>query len=71
MRMIHLAVLAATAAATLATPVVADDILHVTPPLYREQARTRPVRPATELATTPHPVSAAPGSTRIVAAAVR
>ena len=53
MRTIQLLALAAlTSAATLGTA-VADDRLHLTPPLYREHARTTAaVRPASELTTT-------------------
>ncbi|MBE7203579.1 MAG: hypothetical protein INR70_38085 [Parafilimonas terrae] len=49
----------------------ADEAIHLTPPLYREQARaTATVRPASELATTPRLVPNAPASRRIVATAV-
>ncbi|GJD55194.1 hypothetical protein [Methylobacterium dankookense] len=71
MRTIQLLALAAlTSAATLGTA-VADDRLHLTPPLYREHARTTAaVRPASELTTTPSLTSRAPAAQRIVAEAV-
>ena len=51
---------------------VADEALYLTPPLYREQAREiQQVRRASELTTTPQPVSssrpAAPRSVQRVA----
>jgi hypothetical protein len=50
-RSLALAVLALT---TLTGTVMADDRINLTPPLYREQARsTAAVRPASELNTTP------------------
>ncbi|WP_244477248.1 hypothetical protein [Methylobacterium sp. Leaf125] len=46
--------LAVLALATLTGTVMADDRINLTPPLYREQARsTAAVRPASELNTTP------------------
>ena len=46
--------LAVLAFATLTGTVMADDRINLTPPLYREQARsTAAVRPASELNTTP------------------
>lgn len=71
MRTIQLLALAAlTSAATLGTA-VADDRLHLTPPLYREHAHTTAaVRPASELTTTPSLTSRAPAAQRIVAEAV-
>lgn len=69
MRTIHIAALAALASTALTAPARAEDIVHVTPPLYREMARTSAVRPASELATTPQPVAPAPASRRIVAEA--
>jgi hypothetical protein len=63
--------LAAVAAGSLVGPALADEAIHLTPPLYREQARaTAAVRPASELATTPRLVPTAPAFRRIVATAV-
>lgn len=63
--------LIAITAASLIGPASADETIHLTPPLYREQARpTASVRPASELATTPRLVPAAPVSRRVVATAV-
>ncbi|WP_336492532.1 hypothetical protein [Methylobacterium nigriterrae] len=63
-------VLAALTAATLAGTAMADDRIHLTPPLYREQARaTAAVRPASELTTTPSLVAAGPTTPRVVAEA--
>ena len=62
--------LIALAAGSMVGPARADEAIHLTPPLYREQARaTASVRPASELATTPRPVPTAPASPRIVATA--
>lgn len=64
-------VLAALIAAPTASAALADEALTLTPPLYREQARsTATTRPSAELATTPRLVPAAPAATRIVATAV-
>jgi hypothetical protein len=59
MRQIHaFASLALAAAVLAATPVAAEDRVHVTPPLYREHARaTQQVRAAAELKTIPQPVA--------------
>ena len=67
MRVLHILALAAvTAASTSAAS--ADDRVHLTPPLYREQARaTAAVRPASELTTTPRLSPAAAANPRIVA----
>ncbi|MBA9068434.1 hypothetical protein FHR71_002175 [Methylobacterium sp. RAS18] len=47
---------------------MADESVHLTPPLFREQARaTASVRPASELTTTPHITAMAPASRKIVA----
>jgi hypothetical protein len=63
-------VLSALATVILAGSASADDRIHVTPPLYREQARTTAaVRPASELTTTPSPVPPAPASRPVVAQA--
>ncbi|WP_267427068.1 hypothetical protein [Methylobacterium sp. GC_Met_2] len=60
---------ASVAAAT--TGALADEALTLTPPLYRDQARTTAAaRPASELATTPRLVPATPAAKRIVAAAM-
>ena len=41
-------------------PALAGDTVHLTPPLFREQAReTQKVRSLTDLTTTPQPVAAA------------
>lgn len=59
MRTIHALALAAVAATGFAGTALADDVTHVTPPLYREHARgIQQVRPAHELTTTPQPVAA-------------
>ncbi|MGU3539903.1 hypothetical protein [Methylobacterium sp. A54F] len=51
----------------------ADEVFHLTPPLYREQARaTQQVRRAGELTTTPQPLApatAAPAAVKVVAEA--
>ncbi|GEP04362.1 hypothetical protein [Methylobacterium oxalidis] len=63
-------VLAVVASATLAGTAQADDRIHVTPTLYREQARaTAAVRPASELTTTPSLTVRASEGPRIVAEA--
>ena len=63
-------VLAVVASATLAGTAKADDRIHVTPTLYREQARaTAAVRPASELTTTPSLTVRASEAPRIVAEA--
>lgn len=60
----------ALAAASLIGPASADEAIHLTPPLYREQARAAvALRPASELATTPRLVPAAPAPRRVVATA--
>ena len=65
----HIA-LAVLASAAFVGPAMADDRINLTPPLYREQAReTAAVRPASELATTPRLVPAAPAAPRTVAEA--
>lgn len=54
-----LASAALTAAAVLTGPAAAEGPLHLTPPLYREQARaSQQVHPIGDLTTTPHPVAA-------------
>jgi hypothetical protein len=63
MRSILLLTLVATS--LTARTASADDRLHLTPPLYREQAHAvRQTRHAAELTTTPQPVAAAPLSTQ-------
>jgi hypothetical protein len=64
-------VLAALAAVPMIGTALADEAITLTPPLYREQARTTAAtRPASELATTPRLVPAAPATPRVVATAV-
>ncbi|GJE09119.1 MULTISPECIES: hypothetical protein [Methylobacterium] len=59
------------AAGSMIGPALADEAVHLTPPLYREQARpTASVRPASELVTTPRLVPTAAESRRVVATAV-
>ncbi|MGH1574159.1 hypothetical protein ACRAWG_30365 [Methylobacterium sp. P31] len=56
-------VLAALAAVPMIGTALADETITLTPPLYREQARTTAAtRPASELATTPRLVPAAPAA---------
>lgn len=63
-------ILIALALAIPAGAVMADELVFVTPPLYREQARTTAaVRPASELTTTPSLVRANRENSRIVAEA--
>jgi hypothetical protein len=70
MRTIQLLALATLASITAAGSVVADERVHLTPPLFREQARaTASVRPASELTTTPHVTAAALVSRKVVAEA--
>ena len=60
--------LAVLAFATLTSTVMADDRINLTPPLYREQARsTAAVRPASELNTTPSLTARALPVRRVVA----
>jgi hypothetical protein len=64
-------VLLTLAAASLIGPAAADEAVSLTPPLYREQARsTAAMRRPSELATTPRLVPAAPAAPKVVAAAV-
>ncbi|MCJ2052552.1 hypothetical protein [Methylobacterium sp. J-070] len=59
MRTILILASAAFASAAVSGSAAADDRLHLTPPLYREQARDiRQIHPMDELTTTPQPVSA-------------
>ena len=61
-------VLAALAFTTLTGTVMADDRINLTPPLYREQARsTAAMRPASELTTTPSVTARALSARRVVA----
>ncbi|MGA4555666.1 hypothetical protein [Methylorubrum aminovorans] len=70
MRTIQLLALAALASVTVAGSAVADERIHLTPPLFREQAwATASVRPASELTTTPHLTVAAPANRKVVAEA--
>ncbi|MCJ2093384.1 hypothetical protein MKK67_12935 [Methylobacterium sp. J-072] len=63
-----LASAALTSAAIFAGPAAAGDSLHLTPPLYREQARaTTQARSVSDLSTTPQPVSATRTGSRPVA----
>jgi hypothetical protein len=63
-------VLAALAAVSMIGTARADEVLNLTPPLYRTQARpTAAVRPASELTTIPRLVPAAPAARRVVATA--
>lgn len=72
-RFLALTILASSTFATGAA--MAGEALHLTPPLFREQAReTQAVRSVSDLTTTPQPVAAAkptaPGRTvRVVAEA--
>ena len=67
-----LASAALTSAAVLTGPAAAEG-LHLTPPLYREQARaTQQAHPAGDLTTTPQPVAApVNGGSRTVSMADR
>jgi hypothetical protein len=67
MRALQLLALAALATAATAGAATADDRINLTPPLFREQARsTAAVRPASELTTTLRPVPAAPPRPSVV-----
>ncbi|MCJ2017345.1 hypothetical protein MKK84_07900 [Methylobacterium sp. E-065] len=71
LRSFVLAALIAAPMAAATTGALADEALTLTPPLYRDQARTTATaRPAFELATTPRLVPATPAATRVVAAAM-
>ena len=61
MRTTHALVLAVLASATFAADTaVAGEAIHLTPPLFREQARaTQQTRHVSELTTTPQPLAAA------------
>ncbi|MCJ2084394.1 hypothetical protein MKK88_00075 [Methylobacterium sp. E-005] len=55
-----LASAALTSAAIFTGPAVADEPLHLTPPLYRDQAHAQlRIHPLTHLTTTPQPVPVA------------
>ena len=70
MRTIQLLALATLASVIAAGSAVADERVHLPPPLFREQARaTASVRPASELTTTPHLTVAAPANRKVVAEA--
>lgn len=61
-----LASAALTSAAIFASPAVAEERLHLTPPLYRDQAQAmQQGRHLAILATTPQPVPTAAGDLRI------
>ncbi|GJD55192.1 hypothetical protein [Methylobacterium dankookense] len=63
-------ILAALASTVLISGAMAEDRINLTPPLFREQARTTAtVRPISEMATTPRLVPAAPADPRILAEA--
>lgn len=63
-------ILAALASTVLISGAMAEDRINLTPPLFREQARTiATVRPISEMATTPRLVPAAPADPRILAEA--
>ncbi len=63
-------VLSAFATVIMAGAATADDRINVTPPIYREQARTTAaVHPASELTTTPSLVPPAGASRPVVAVA--
>jgi hypothetical protein len=65
MRALQLLALVALASTATVGVALADDRINLTPPLFREQARsTAAVRPASELTTTLRPVPAAPASTQ-------
>jgi len=64
-----LASAALATAAALVGPAAADDRLHLTPPLYREQARSiGAVHPSGDLTTVPQPVIAPTTRLRTTAA---
>lgn len=64
-------VLAILASVTLTGTAMAEDVINLTPPLYREQARaTASVRLPSELTTTPSVTARAPETRRTVAEAV-
>ncbi|GJD97211.1 hypothetical protein OCOJLMKI_4439 [Methylobacterium iners] len=69
MRPIYALALAVLASATfVAETAVAGDVIHLTPTLYREQARaTAAIRSASELTTTPSLTPRAPATPRVVA----
>ncbi|WP_336491059.1 hypothetical protein [Methylobacterium nigriterrae] len=71
MRTIRALALAVLASATFAAETaMAGDAIHLTPTLYREQARvTAAVRQASELTTTPSLTARAPAAPRVVAEA--
>lgn len=74
MRAPHILALALVASASFASgAAMAGDTVHLTPPLFREQARdTQQVRRVSDLTTVPQPVAAAkptaaPRTVRVVA----
>ena len=67
MRTLQLLALAALASTATLGTAMADERINLTPPLFREQARsTAAVRPASELTTTLRPVPVAPAQASIV-----
>jgi hypothetical protein len=73
MRTILILASAAFASAAVFTgPAAAEDLLHVTPPLFRDQARAaQQVRSTGDLTTTPHPVATPARSGMTVSSADR
>lgn len=69
MRLTYALTLAVITSATFAAETaVAGDLIHLTPTLYREQARaTAAIRPASELTTTPSLTPRSPAPPRVVA----
>jgi hypothetical protein len=69
MRTILILASAALTSAAFIGPAAADDHLHLTPPLYREQARpAQQIRAIHDLTTTPQPVAAPATVSRTVSA---
>lgn len=63
-----LALAVLTSATFVAETAVASDVIHLTPTLYREQARaTAATRPTSELTTTPSLTPRATTASRVVA----
>jgi hypothetical protein len=71
MRILQLLALADLASSATLGTALADERINLTPPLFREQARsTAAIRPASELTTTLRLVPAAPAKPRIIAETV-
>ncbi|MCJ2136099.1 hypothetical protein MKK69_18940 [Methylobacterium sp. J-026] len=67
-----LASAALASAAVFAGPASAEEPLHLTPPLYRDQARgAQQARPITDLTTTPQPVRVTANRMRTVSTVER